>query len=219
MELKNKKIAFLGDSITEGCGTSSIEHVFWNVIAQRTGAQCFGYGIGGTRIAPQRFMITENPYETLYFASRVDDMIPDADIVVVFGGTNDYGHGDAALGQYSDRTNDTFYGAYHLLLEKLIHRYPNAQLVVMTPLHRTDDDTRIYNERGLRLNGPLSAYVQAIREVAECYGVAVVDLYRDCGIQPNHPVHKDRYAPDGLHPNDAGHLLVAQCVLNVLKAL
>ena len=35
MELKGKKIAFLGDSITEGCGTSSIDKTFWSVIAQR----------------------------------------------------------------------------------------------------------------------------------------------------------------------------------------
>ena len=54
MELKGKKIAFLGDSITEGCGTSAREHIYWNVIGRRTGAEVFGYGIGGTRIAPQR---------------------------------------------------------------------------------------------------------------------------------------------------------------------
>lgn len=219
MELKNKKIAFLGDSITEGCGVADMENVYWNVIGRQTGAQCFGYGIGGTRIAPQRVITTENAYETLYFASRVENMIPDADVVVVFGGTNDYGHGDAALGKITDRTNDTFYGAYHLLMEKLIARYPAAQIVLLTPLHRVDDEVRIYNERGIRLPGPLSLYVQAIREVAECYGTAVVDLFRDCAIQPNNPVHKELYCPDGLHPNDAGHQRLAQSVLSVLNAL
>ena len=53
-------------------------------------------------------------------------MIPDADIVVVFGGTNDFGWGDAPLGTMEDRREDTFYGAYHLLLQKLIDRYPDA---------------------------------------------------------------------------------------------
>ena len=51
MELKGKKIAFLGDSITEGCGVSTIENVYWNVLARKTGAEGYGYGIGGTRIA------------------------------------------------------------------------------------------------------------------------------------------------------------------------
>ena len=53
MELKNKKIAFLGDSITEGCGVADPDNIFWNVIARRSGAECYGYGIGGTRVTPQ----------------------------------------------------------------------------------------------------------------------------------------------------------------------
>ena len=114
MELKGKKMVFLGDSITQGCGTSSIEHVYWNVIGKRTGAEVYGYGIGGTRIAPQRIPTVERPWTDKYFASRVDSMIPDADVVVIFGGTNDFGDGDAALGHMEDRTEDTFFLVCHL---------------------------------------------------------------------------------------------------------
>ena len=53
MELQGKKILFLGDSITEGHGTSAPEYIYWNVVGQLTGAACKGYGIGGTRIARQ----------------------------------------------------------------------------------------------------------------------------------------------------------------------
>ena len=219
MELKGKKIAFLGDSITEGAGVNDQEQLFWKVIGRETGAQCYGYGIGGTRIAPQRVVSEENNIWDRYFASRVDEMIPDADVVVIFGGTNDFGHGDAAMGKLGDCTNDTFYGAYHLLIAKLIERYPAAQLVIMTPLHRESEDNSLYNEWGVRRVGVLSDYVCAIREVAESYGVPVVDLFKNCGIQPKNPVHKQKYAPDGLHPNDEGHKLVAKCVLSVLNGL
>ena len=82
MELKGKKIAFLGDSITEGTGASSLEHVYWKVLERQTGAECHGYGIGGTRIAPQRTKSAEDRWDQ-YFGSRVDEMIPDADVVVV----------------------------------------------------------------------------------------------------------------------------------------
>lgn len=34
----------------------------------------------------------------------------DADIIIVFGGTNDFGNGDAPFGEMSDRTPYTFYG-------------------------------------------------------------------------------------------------------------
>ena len=47
MELKGKKILFLGDSITEGSGVSDINDVYWKQLEKNTGAECVGYGIGG----------------------------------------------------------------------------------------------------------------------------------------------------------------------------
>ncbi|MBQ7341453.1 MAG: SGNH/GDSL hydrolase family protein [Oscillospiraceae bacterium] len=220
MELKNKKIAFLGDSITQGVGVTGPEKLYWNLIAKETGAKCYGYGISGTRIALQRTPTTiHDPSFDRYFASRIEEMIPDADIVVVFGGTNDFGHGDAALGDMNDRTIDTFYGAYHDLLLKLMERYPNGQIVVMTPLHRDDENDMHYNNYGVRRASPLRVYVDAIREVAAYYGIPVADMYADCPINPNSPYLKERYARDGLHPNDAGHVLLAKTLLNKLKIL
>lgn len=215
MEFKNKKIAFLGDSITEGVGVQSSDSIYWKQLARLTGAECFGYGISGTRIAPQ-FPLS-NAEEDQYYGSRVDKMIPDADVIVVFGGTNDFGHGNAALGSFGDKTNDTFYGAYYCLLKQLMERYPDGQLVVITPLHRVSEDEVLYNDLGVRRCGPLSTYVHAIREVAEFFGVPVVDLYRDCRIQPRIQYLKEKYMPDGLHPNDAGHELITKCLLNVLN--
>lgn len=218
MKFEGKKIAFLGDSITAGAGVSTPEHIYWNLIAKYTGAECYGYGIGGTRIAPQRMPMPDVSYENLYFGSRIQTMIPDADIVVVFGGTNDFGHGDAAMGKIGDRTEDTFYGACYQLLYKLIQQYPSAQIVMMTPLHRESEDAP-YNSRGIRNAGTLAEYVQAIRESAELFGVPVVDLFRNCNIQPKHPAHKEQFCPDGLHPNDVGHELIARCVIGVLNSL
>lgn len=219
MELNGKKIAFLGDSITEGCGTSSIEHVYWNVVGRRTGAQVYGYGIGGTRIAVNRLPGYDPYVDENYFGARVEKMIPDADVVVVFGGTNDFGHGDAPLGTMSDRTNDTFYGAYHLLVQKLIHRYPHAQLIVMTPTHRSSEEDMPFNEADIRRQGILKRYVEAVREVAEFYSVPVVDLFAESGIQPRVDILREMYMPDGLHPNDAGNARIAECLLRTLRNL
>lgn len=218
MELKNKKIAFLGDSITEGVGVSSPDKLYWNLVAQKTGAECYANGICGSRIAPQRVPTSFEPRADRHFGSRVEELIPDADIIVIFGGTNDFGHGDAAFGDMNDRSEDTFYGSYHLLLQKLIDRYPTGQIVVMTPLHRTLEDS-LYNDYGVRRAGSLTVYVGAIRQVAEHYGIPVVDLFKNCKIQPQVEVLKERYAPDGLHPNDAGHELICQHLLNVLERL
>ena len=217
MDLAGKKIAFLGDSITEGCGTSSLEHTFWNVLGQKTGAQVFGYGIGGTRIAPQR--VPSDPRADQDFISRVDGMIPDADVVVVFGGTNDFGHGDAPFGTRGDQTSETFCGALHVLFTKLYERYPAAQLVVMTPTHRLCETDSVMNEFGVRRSGNLRAYVQAIRDAAEDFAVPVLDLFRVSGIQPSVPALREAYMPDGLHPNDAGHAKIADKLIGFLQTL
>lgn len=217
MDLAGKKIAFLGDSITEGCGTSSLEHTFWNVLGQKTGALVFGYGIGGTRIAPQR--VPSDPRADQDFISRVDGMIPDADVVVVFGGTNDFGHGDAPFGTRGDQTSETFCGALHVLFTKLYERYPAAQLVVMTPTHRLSETDSVMNEFGVRRSGNLRAYVQAIRDAAEDFAVPVLDLFRVSGIQPSVPALREAYMPDGLHPNDAGHAKIADKLIGFLQTL
>ena len=218
MELKGLKINFLGDSITEGHGTSNKEYVYWNVLGKNTGAIVRGYGIGGTRFAKQT-KPSANARHDLDFIMRAKEMDPDADMVVVFGGTNDFGHGDAPIGKFEDRENTTFYGACHVLFTDLINKYPDATIVIMTPLHRCNED----NVRGdgfkVEEVAPLSTYVKIIKEVAEYYSLPLLDMWSVSGIQPKIPVIKEKYCPDGLHPNDAGHALMAKRLEGFLKTL
>ena len=209
MELKGKKINFLGDSITEGVGASEYARCYLEQFAAATGAICRNYGISGTRIAKRRVPY-DIPEFDRYYASRVPEMDPDADIVVVFGGTNDYGHGDAPLGEMNDRTIWTYYGALHVLFTALIEKYPAAQIVVLTPLHRDDEEKR---------TPTLKPFVDATRQVAEFYSLPVLDLWANYGIQPRIPVMKNMYVPDGLHPNDAGHAILANKLRAFLEQL
>ena len=217
MNIQNKKILFLGDSITEGYGPQDINNVYWKRLERNEGCISVGYGISGTRIARQQ-KPSADPREDMYFRSRVADMDKDADVVIVFGGTNDYGHGDAAMGCFDDRTDDTFYGALHNLYCDLIAKYPNAQLVVMTPLHRVGE-CKDYNDFGVRCVGALEDYVDVICQVAGYYGIPVLDLHRVSGIQPENPVLREAYTPDGLHPNDAGHALIYSRLKGFLETL
>jgi len=215
MKLKGLTINFLGDSITEGVGTTQENKRYFEIIKRNQELkEVNGYGISGTRLAKQ-IGTSENPRYDIYFASRVDDM-KDADAVVVFGGTNDYGHGNAPIGTFSDRTPDTFYGACHDLYTKLINKYPGKPIVIMTPLHRlTENEIKI--KHGVTVT--LKTYVDIIREVAEFYSLPVCDLYKNSGIQPIVPVLMEKFVPDGLHPNDAGHELIAQRLENFLLSL
>lgn len=217
MQLQGKKIHFLGDSITEGVGASSSGTCYVAQVAERSGAVCRNYGISGTRIARQTHPSDPASFD-LDFCMRVDGMDPDADVVVVFGGTNDYGHGDAPFGVPSDRTPDTFYGALHTLYTALICRYPQSKIVVLTPLHRCGEEISVEKRPGVELR-PLKQYVEAIREAAEYYSLPVLDLFAVSGLQPNVPVIRERDLPDGLHPNDAGHARLAELIVRFLQQL
>lgn len=216
MELKGTKINFLGDSITEGAGTSSHDKMFTMLIEREYGAICQNYGIGGTRIARQKTP-TEEKWDR-DFISRVPEMDNDADIVVVFGGTNDFGHGDAPLGTMSDRTPYTFYGALHCLYTALTEKYPDVPVVILTPLHRLNEDSPKGDNKPEPV-GTLKEYVNIIREVAEYYSLPVLDLYKESGLQPKVPVIQQKYIPDGLHPNDDGNAILAHKIARFLETL
>ena len=216
MELKGTKINFLGDSITEGAGTSSHDKMFTMLIEREYGAICQNYGIGGTRIARQKTP-TEEKWDR-DFISRVPDMDNDADLVVVFGGTNDFGHGDAPLGTMSDRTPYTFYGALHCLYTALTEKYPDVPVVILTPLHRLNEDSPKGDNKPAPV-GTLKEYVNIIREVAEYYSFPVLDLYKESGLQPKVPVIQQKYIPDGLHPNDVGNEILAHKIARFLETL
>ena len=217
MELTFKKINFLGDSITQGVGTSGTGHIYCDLVGRELGAEVRNYGISGTRFALQ-LPPDDNPAEphNRNFCSRVAEMDADADAVVVFGGTNDFGHGNAPLGLPTDRTYETFWGACHQLFSSLIAKFPKAVIVVMTPLHRASED----NPRGDRKPedvGTLADYVRIIRAVAEEYALPVLDLFAFGGIQPKYAEQRELFCPDGLHPNDEGHKIIARKLVAFLK--
>lgn len=216
MELKGTKINFLGDSITEGAGTSAPDRMFTMLIEREYGAICQNYGIGGTRIARQKTP-TEEKWDR-DFISRVPEMDNDADIVVVFGGTNDFGHGDAPLGTMDDRTPYTFYGALHCLYTALTEKYPDVPVVILTPLHRLNEDSPKGDNKPAPV-GTLKEYVNIIREVAEYYSLPVLDLFKESGLQPKIPVIQQKYVPDGLHPNDDGNAILAHKIARFLETL
>ena len=106
-----------------------------------------------------------------------------------------------------------------MLMQQLIERYPHAQLIVMTPLHRIGEEMMPFNEAGVRRAGVLKDYVDAIRDIAEFYSVPVVDLFAQSGLQPRVKILRELYMPDGLHPNDAGHRKIADRLMALLDRL
>lgn len=219
MELKGATINFLGDSITQGVGASCVEKRYVDVLAREFGLKkANNYGISGSRIARQR-VITDNPADR-DFCMRLTEMDESADGVVVFGGTNDFGHGQAPLGVFSDRTPETFYGGCHYLMNELLTRYAGKPVAVITPLHRLrEDNPRGADTRKEHSVAPLRVYREILMEVAQYYALPVLDLYAQSGIQPENAACCARLLPDGLHPSDEGHALLARKIGLFLQTL
>ena len=218
MQLKGATVNFLGDSITFGIGASRPENRFTDVLAREFGLlRANNYGVSGSRFARQP--IVEDADRD--FCMRMEEMDERADAVVVFGGTNDFGHGQAPLGMPCDREPDTFYGACHYLMNGLLTRYAGKPVVIVTPLHRLMEDNPRGDGAGRKpfSVAPLSTYRRIIMEVAEHYALPVLDLYSTSGIQPENPVCRERLLPDGLHPSDEGHALIARRIGLFLSSL
>lgn len=215
MKLKGKKVCFLGDSITEGVGVSCTENRYTDVFKKITGVgEIKNYGISGTTIAKYITTNKNEKSEPNSFCERFDGMDDETDIVVVFGGTNDFGHGTAPFGEITDRDMYTYIGSLHYLMGNLINKYPMATIVFMTPLHRHDEYKP--NESN---NLTLKPYVDAMKEVANYYSIPILDLYAVSGIYPYIEKNMQAWCPDGLHPNDAGAERIAQRLASFLLNL
>lgn len=212
------KIIFLGDSITAGAGAGSVENMYTAQIEKLLNAEVLNYGVGGTRIARQMQPSADSSFDR-DFLQRAHSMDKSADLVFVFGGTNDYGHGDAPIGVVSDKTPYTFCGALNLLTDYLLSVYGSEKLWFVLPIHRKNEDAP-HGEFGCKkiAVGTLSDYVNAEIAVLNNRGVKYLDL-RD-----KFPVDKiNDLTVDGVHPNAVGHKLLAteiisRCGLIALKA-
>ena len=223
MELKGKIIDFLGDSITEGAGVSDQSNRYDNRIHQRFGlAAHYNYGIGGTRIAHQE-KPSETPRYDLCFCGRAYLLDKSADLIVVYGGVNDYIHGDAYFGSMEDRTPATFCGAVYFLMNLLKTNYPDKRIAFMTPahMHFKGASDSIVCPRPIKKPDakPLQAYVDVIKARGEEMGIPVLDLFEKLPIDPNNEEDKAKYTVDGLHFNDVGHGILAQVLGDFLESL
>ena len=207
------KINFLGDSITEGACASKVEENYVSRVGQIMGCEVRNYGIGGTRIARQKDLTKD--YYGADFVERADNMNTDADFVFVFGGTNDYGHGDAEMGTLDSKDVYTFYGALNVLIEKLVNVYGKENLCFILPLHRYDEENP-YGEGRKPVKGePLSGYVSALRTTVEKWGIDYLDFEEEFPV-PDTNTPSDILA-DGLHPNSKGHAILADKICAYLK--
>lgn len=215
MDLRGKTVNFLGDSITCSVGASSEKNGFVAVCAGLLGLKkANNYGLSGSRIARQSEIVFEHDRD---FCLRAPEMDKNADAVVVFGGTNDYGHGDAPLGKEGDEGVYSFYGACKTLFKFLSETYAGKPVLVLTPLKRYNEFKLLGDGSKKTEGAPLIEYKRALEYTAGLYNFKVLDLYEKSGIEPQSAQNRREFCPDGLHPNDRGHEIIAGLIADFFE--
>lgn len=204
-------IDFFGDSITEGAMATSQDKCFVERVGQILGYEVINHGVSGSRFAHQN-KPSEFPRFDLDFCYRIKDLNPTADLLFVFGGTNDFGHGDAPIGKSGDSTPETFYGAIDYLCSHLLQIYQKEQITFILPLHRKTENNPYGDGSKEKPSLTLDGYINIIIETLNRYQIKYLDFRNEFGEVDDNPLFAD-----GLHPTDLGHELLANLIVNYIK--
>lgn len=212
-----KTLSILGDSISTFAGyipagnatyypSSTVQAVtdtWWKKLIDALGLTLdVNNSWSGSRVT------TTNGETSAGCMTRCENLGETPDVIIVWMGINDFNN-EVALGTYDGSTlipdnTTTFREAYAIMLNKILTKYKTSEIWVCTlPQCERNGETGFPEKNG---NGvALKQFNDAIKELAEAFGVKVLD-HNKCGLTyQNMPV----YNPDNLHPNKYGHSLIA----------
>lgn len=234
---KGKKVAFLGDSITDKkrIGTKKC---YWEFLSELLGLEAYSYGINGNQMNGLL-----NQAKLLY-----EDHGNDIDAIFIFAGTNDYNTGipigkwyeeikrDAPIAnnKVEERTyrktvmdETTFCGRINILMNYLKTNFPQQQIILMTPLHRgfaqfsinnVQPEEAFSNNIGLFIDD----YVNIVKQAGNLWSVPVIDLNCLSGLYPMNDSNIQYFSnkeTDRLHPNIEGHERMAKTIMYQILTL
>ncbi len=174
-------------------------------LSKSIGAQDFG--------VQQTVRIREGATE--YFPETIDEMenidFEKVDVLIIEHGLNDYHAGIPIYAEENLYDEYTFTGALRSSIRELQEAYPKLRIVLITPTYTWYTLLDLTCEEYNTGSGILEEYVEAEMEVAREMGVEIIDVYHD--FYP-HEAWEDwqLYTDDGLHPNDAGRVLLTQTI-------
>ncbi len=234
----NKKVAFLGDSMTQKWERDNTPRtVYWEYLSEMMGIEPYVYGISGhqwTGIYGQALKL-------------IEEHGTDVDAILIFAGTNDYNHNTPIGSFYTEsakvtnfngtmvtrkyRTliedDNSFCGRINKVMALLKANYPDQQIVIMTPIHRgfaTFNDKNVQPEESFSndLGFYIDDYVNTLREAASVWAVPLIDLYSISGLYPMEDSNAKYFMDDKtdlLHPNSLGNYRLAKTIKYQLMSL
>jgi len=204
IDFSGMKIACLGDSITEAANLTKLEGyeqmTYPYHLSQLLGAkEVVNLGIGGSSIGR---------YWDNAFVDRYREIPQDTDLIIVMGGTNDgFCASRKELGSLAERSERTFAGDLNELLKGLKESYPEAEIVLVSPLPNVLHDM-LRRERSYLLSQ--AVFADMMQQLATEYGVHYIDLYHSNLLDTHDAAVIHNFMPDGVHGNEAGYRILAE---------
>ncbi len=240
-ENENNKIIWvaLGDSKTDfdNNGVSRPDNYPYWIVKRNPQLELVNLGSAGGMITNERVKNagdTEILYPSMYKKATEINVKPD--IITVAGGFNDW-NWSVPLGEFTTDISsydtsaeaniansgntlpfkNTFYMGVFRLAQYLKTEYPDTPVLWITPC-----PTAVKNyggPNGYDVNQPLSAYVQAIKDVCEYFSIPVCDMSAETTVPYYTPEDLKNYwrNSDGIHPNGKASEIYSKKIEEYMK--
>ncbi|MDD3036862.1 SGNH/GDSL hydrolase family protein [Bacteroides sp.] len=238
---QGKRVGYIGDSITDpNCYGDKIKK-YWDFLKDWLGITPFVYGISGRQWddVPRQAGELKNEHGA------------EIDAIIVLMGTNDFNSGVPIGEWFTEREEqvmaasgetkkmvkrirripimdkDTYKGRINIGINQLKKLFPDKQIVLLTPLHRSFAE---FSERNVQPDESyqnscgeyIDAYVLAIKEAGNIWGIPVIDFNSKTGINPmieEQLIYFNDPTFDRLHPNTNGQERMARTLMYQLLSL
>lgn len=236
-----KRVGYIGDSITDPNNYGDKIKKYWSFLEEWLNITPYVYGVSGRQW-------NDVPRQAELLKKEHADEV---DAIIVFIGTNDF-NASIPVGEWfiekeeqvmaargevkklvtrKQRTpimsTETYKGRINIGIHQLKKLFPDKQIVLLTPLHRSFAE---FGEKNVQpdesfQNGCgeyIDAYIQPIKEAGSLWGIPVIDFNALTGLNPmveEQLFYFNDSEFDRLHPSTEGQKRMARTLMYQLLTL
>lgn len=204
-EYADKKIVFLGDSITAGAGVTLPKDKYTEIVADELGfGSMVNMGKSGTTLAVRSG-------RTDSIAERAASVPADADYVIVYGGINDWTN-NVPIADVTSALST---------IKSTLETNTDATIIFLTPFKSFWQSIGAYTvDNSVEAN--LTDYRNLIVTAADqsedkTPRVNIIDLYSIIGFDASDEVDRNKFTTDGVHLNILGNKRLANILVSYFR--
>lgn len=207
-----KTLVIYGDSISAlTCGRGGYHMILKEMLGNPV---LYNHAISASALTRNTYLSTSELLE------NSENIHADADVVILWHGTNDWYWG-AEVGNRFSESDLTYCGAIRNAVNKIRDAAPLCKIIMPTPLFRLQAPDCCHYVREAYDNPNKRGYTQkdyydAVMDMSEEMCFSVVDLRRLTNFSRQ---SMTVYQPDGIHPSEAGCEVVASLIYKHILSL